>query len=337
MSMNQLNSIMKKAKSISEECATLLDNDKINVKQMFRVMLKMNESMLEMMSKLRNAFESKTESIESKFEDQLKSCTSFVSKELNHVKKEIDEVKKDDKLECINTVQTCTRDLKKIWIRFVYSKDAEDVRSANSHAAIEEIFTQLNIELNMTQYPIESFFFATKKFSSDQLIPEIALCCVFASSSLASIVKNGIKEFNKALEMNNQSHFIRYRFSNDWSYNIRKILKPCNEMRNFDVIERVLVTNDGIKVYHKEIEHKNRKSTATLVNSTKILDELRNKLKDFNNTVPATETYNKEYFSQSFEARRKLRNTYVENSYDVSEEYSISDDDVLLDLPIVAI
>jgi hypothetical protein len=329
MSMDQLNTIMNKAKSISEECASLLEHDKINVKQMFRVMLKMNESMLEMMSKLRSAIESKTESIVCKFEDQLQSCTSFISKELNHVKEEIDEVKKDDKIECIDTVQTCSRDLKKVWIRFVYAKDAEDIRRANSHAAIEEIFSQLDIELDMTLYPIETFFFATKKFTQDQLIPEIALCCVFTSSAIASIVKNGIRSFNKALENQNKSQFIRYKFNTDWSYNIRKILKPCYEMKSFDVIERVLVTNDGIKVYHKDIEHKSqsdRKSTTTMVNSTKMLDILRKKLKDFNNTVPSTETYNKEYFSQSFEARRKLRNSYIENSCDESG-YQVSDDD----------
>lgn len=321
--MDQLNHIMKNAKSISEECSTLLENDKINVKQMFRVMLKMNESMLEMMSKLKSAVESKTESIACKFEDQLKSCTSFMSNELNHVKEEIEEVKKDDKIECINTVQECSRDLKKVWIRFVYVKDAEDIRKANSHAAIIEIFTQLNIELNMAQYPIETFFFATKKFSQDQLIPEIALCCIFASSALASIVKNGIRTFNEALEMNNQLHLIRYRFNTDWSYKIRSILKPCNEMKSFDVIERVLVTTDGIKVYHKEIEHKNhpdRKFTSTLVNSSKKLDVLRKRLKDFNYTVPATETYNNEYFSQSFDTRRKLRKNYLENTCDEYEE-----------------
>ena len=331
-SLDELNTIINEAKGISDEYGILLQNDEIDVKQMFRVMLKMNKSILEMMSQFKSAIESTNKCITAKFTDQLKSCTSFISNEINHVKKEMDVMKKDDAIESIKTVQSCSHDLKRVWIRFAYAKDAEDIRNANSHAAIKEIFTQLNIKLNMTQYPVERFFFQNKKFSRDQLVPEIALCCVFISPKLASIVKSGIRKFNNALDEKNKSHLIRYRIQTDWSFNIRKILKPCNEMKRFNIIKRVLVTNDGIKVYHQDVKydenHPDRKSSTTFVNSMNELNMMRKKLKDFNFTVPATETYNDEYFNNSLDERKFIRNNYLEYCGDEAEEYEITDDEL---------
>ena len=322
--MDQFNHSIQKAKIISNEFSTLTTKPKIDAKKMFGLMVRMNESMLEMMSGLKTAFELKMQA----FTDQLNACTTFTCNELNYVKKEIDDVKKNDDTECINTLQSCSRDLKKVWIRFTYAQDAEDIRKANNYAAINEIFSQHNIKLNMTQFPIESFFFKTKKFSHDQLVPEIALCCTFVNSTLASIVKNGIKNFNKVLDESNKSHLIRYRVKADWSYNIRKLLKPCNEMKRFDVIERVLVTNDGIKVIHKEPDHQNQQiqTSTTFVNSIKKLDVLRQRLQDFNSTVSATETYNDEYFKLTFEDRKAVRNKYLENLHNEDDEYEVDDD-----------
>jgi len=234
-----------------------------------------------MMNQMKTAVETKNDAIVNSFTNKLKNCTSFISNEINYVKKEIDKVKKNDEIECLKTVQACSRDLKRIWIRFVYASDAKYVRNKNNHAAIKEILSQLNIPLNMAQYPMESFFFQSRTFSAEQLVPEIALCCIFVNSTLATVVKNGIINFNKNLEQNEQQHLMRYLVSTDWSYNIRLILKPCNEMRRFNLIDRVFITNDGIKVYYKEIERNDqpgKSSTMSLVNSLKKLDMLRRKL-----------------------------------------------------------
>lgn len=191
----------------------------------------------------------------------------------------------------------------------------------------------MNIKIDLAQYPIESFFYQTKKFEADQVIPEIALCCIFVNPTLASVVKNGVRNFNKYLEDNDQANFIRYKVSTDWSYNIRAILKPCNEMRRFNVIDKVLVTIDGIKVYHEEMSHPEqpeRKYSTTFVNSMKKLDILRRKLRDFNFSVPAVEAYNKEYFNKSFNERKSLRDNYwTNNSIDMDEEFLVSEDEYM--------
>ena len=61
----------------------------------------------------------------------------------------------------------------------------------------------------------------------------------------------------------------------------------------------------------------------------KWLDNLRRILIDFNYTVPATEAYNKEYFSKSYDERKSIRNNYSENLGDGGDEYELCDDDFL--------
>lgn len=328
-SLIELNSIITEAKIIAAEYSELLQKDEIDVKRMLQIMLGMNKSMVELMAKFGSAVENKSKLIINTCRDQLKDSNSFIINEMDYIKREIEYIKKDDRIESLNTIQACSRDLKKVWIRFTNAKDAKDLRNANSHAAIQGIFNQMNIKLDMAQYPLETFYFQNRRFSKEQTIPETALCCVFVSSALATIVKNGIRKFNKSLAERNKLNHIKFTTSTDWSFNIRKILKPCIEMKRFDVVEGVLVTNDGIKVYHKEIDYEERKSKSTFVNSMKKLDILRKNLTDFNYTVPAAETYNKDYFKLSYDERKSIRNNYSENLDDGGDEYEIFDDDCL--------
>jgi hypothetical protein len=340
IALNELNDVLAEANSLSSEYNLLLQNEDIDVKALFKMMGRMNKNMLNMMIQLKSVIETKNNAIVNSFTNKLKNCTSFISNEINYVKKEIDKVKRNDEIECLKTIQACSRDLKRIWIRFVYANDAEEARNKNNHAAIKVILSQLNVPINMAQYPVESFYFQSRTFSPDQLIPEIALCCIFANSTLATVVKNGIVNFNRHLEEKNQQHLIRYKVSTDWSYNIRLILKPCNEMRRFDLIDRVFITNDGIKVYHRELERYDqpgKNSTMTIVNSMKKLDILRRKLKDYNFTVPASETYNGDYFNKSFNERKSLRDNFTrDNEMYNNDEIQVSDDE-FMDASIVDI
>ncbi|CAG9808347.1 unnamed protein product [Chironomus riparius] len=336
----ELNEVLSQANVLSTEFNSLLQNDEINYMDMFKMMGKMNKIMLDLVLQLKSAMDHKNKVIIGSFTNKLKDCTSFISNEINYVKKEIEKVKKNDEVECLKTTQACSRDLRRIWIRFIYENDAEEARNQNSHAAIKKILTHLSISLNTSQYPLESFYFQSRKFSADQLIPEISLCCIFVNSTLATIVKNGIIKFNKMLEENKQQHLIRYKVSNDWSYNIRQILKPCNEMRRFEIIDRVFITNDGIKVYHREIDSYNqpdKKTSMTLVNSIRKLDMLRKKLNDFNCTVTASETYNGDYFKMSFNDRQLIRTKYKEAPVNFDEEEVMPSDDEFMDASVVEI
>ena len=324
---------LENAKKVSEEYDQLIQNDEVDTRQAMKVMSKMNKTMIDMISQLKTAIEKKNENTIDMFTDKLKKCTSFISNEMNHVRKEIKEIRDNDEIECMKTVQSCSRDLKKFWIRFIYVADAENLREKNNASSIKDLLQQLNVPINMSQYPIESFYFQSKRFSNDQLIPEIALCCTFVNSSIASIVKSGIRNFNRALETDNKSHLIRYFVNTDWSYNVRSILKPCNEMKQFNVLDKVMITNDGIKVYHKQLIRKNQQGkeltyNMSYVNSLKKLDVLRRKLKDYNFTVPAQDTYNIDYFKMSIDERKTNRDDYNNKSVsEQTEEYDLTDDE----------
>ncbi|KAL7035789.1 hypothetical protein ACKWTF_008557 [Chironomus riparius] len=326
--LTEINSLLTSAFTVSNEYEQLTKCDERNVDKLFTVMGNMNKTMLELITQLKNAIILKNEATINKFTNELKSCTSFISNEINHVKKEIRDIKRNDETECLRVIHLCSRDLKRVWIRFAYSSDAEYFRDKNSFTSIKELLSQLNIKINMAQYPIESFFYQSKKFSSDQIMPEIALCCIFVNQTLASVVKNGIRKFNKGLEENGQSTLIRYKVNTDWSYEIRSILKPCNEMIRFKVIDKVYITNDGLKVFHKELHRQNNSTyTSSFVNSLSKLDSLRKKLQDFNCTVPTLQAYNSDYFAKTVEERLKIREAYDTQLHSNIEEYDVSQDD----------
>lgn len=327
-SMTEINTLLTSALNVSNEYEHLTKCEELDMNKLFTVMGNMNKTMLELITQLKNAIVTKNEMTINKFTSELKSCTSFISNEINYVKKEIKDIKRNDETECLKIIHLCSRDLKRVWIRFAYSSDAEYFRNKNSYASVKELLAQLNIQINMSQYPIESFFYQAKKFTSDQLAPEIALCCIFVNPTLASIVKNGIRNFNKKLDENGQSNLIRYRINTDWSYEIRSILKPCNEMKLFKVVDKVFITNDGIKVYHKELQRENGSTyNSSFVNSFRKLDSLRKKLNDFNFTVPTVQAYNSDYFTKTVEERSKIRDDYVAKISSNIEEYDVSQDD----------
>ena len=327
-SITEINMLLTSALLVSNEYEQLTKCDELDVNKLFTVMGNMNKTIIDLITQVKNAIIAKNETTINKFTSELKTCTSFISNEINYVKKEINNIKRNDETECLRMIHLCSRDLKRVWIRFAYSSDAENLRNKNSFASVKDLLSQLKIPMNMSQFPLESFFFQTKKFSADQLTPEIALCCIFVNQALASIVKNGIRNFNKKLEENGQSNLIRYKVNTDWSYEIRSILKPCNEMKRFNVVDKIFITNDGIKIFHKELQRDNGSSyNSSFVNSLRKLDSLRKKLKDFNFTVPASQTYNPDYFAKTIDERTQIRDNYVAQISLNMDEYDVSQDE----------
>jgi hypothetical protein len=319
---------LTQAKEISQEYEKILECEEVDIKHAFKVMGKMYHTLLELMQQLQTSMASRNRACIESFNEKLKICTSFISKEINHVRKEIREIKENDIAECTNTIQSCNNDLKKLWIRFVYESDAEDMRNEKNPSRIKEALMQMNIPIGTMKFPIESFYYQTKRFGDGQLFPEVALCCTFVNSTIASIVKNGVRKFNSNLKASGNSHLIRYHVASELSFNVRSLLKICNEMKNFNVIAKVFVTNEGIKVYHDELTGKNDrgkeyKYSSSFVNSFRKLDQLRRQLGDHNSTVPAANVYSSEYFGLSYEEKKKVRED-VDKLMDL-EEYEISD------------
>lgn len=109
-------------------------------------------------------------------------------------------------------------------------------------------------------------------------------------------------------------------------------------MRRCGAIDKVMVTNEGIRVFHKEIKRtcpsrktiadKNddeatllsRNATSTLVNSINQLNQLRVELRDYNFYVPVTEVYNEEYYDKPLEDRLEIKREFNEELITNEEE-----------------
>lgn len=315
------------AKAKALELSQAVQNKTVNQTDL----LKLNSQMIIQMQNahdlLSSAIIKRDNEIATQFASKINEATECISKELNVMRKEIDQLKSNDDIEKLSTINACKDDLKKLWIRFTYIEDITAYREKNNPPmVVKDILNQLDINLNKILWPIESASFKIKKFSYDQL-PETALECTFINSTIADKVKFSIIKFNNNLEDNGRMNLIRYRVATDWSYQVRKILKCCNEMRKCGIVNKVAVTNEGIKVFHKEI-HRTQlprhnvkdnplsqntlTTTSSVVNSIKQLDSLRMELQDYNCYAPATEVYNHEYFEKPLEERLMTRNEFYE-------------------------
>ena len=317
------------AKATALEINTALSQKVINQTELLKLNTKMMLQLQKAHDLLSSALIKRDNDLRNQFTSKLNEATGYVSKELNLMRDEIEELKKNDDVEKLTTINACKDDLKKLWIRFTYKDDVNQYREKrNPPLVMKDILNQLSININKIQWPIETASFQTRKFSQDQL-PETALECTFINSTIANKVKYAIINFNNQLEGQGKTNLIRYRVATDWSYHVRRVLKYCNEMRKCGVINKVVVTNDGIKVFHKEMQRKytarkaaidkednivqysnTRIATSTYVNSIIQLDLLRKDLQDYNFNLTAIEVYNEKYYAKPFDDRLKIRKEF---------------------------
>lgn len=249
---------------------------------------------------------------------KISACTSYVQQEVNDVRQELSDMRKNDELEALKTATSCAKDLKKVWFRFAYKADAESFKNAGNYTPkIREMLQGMGIDINIGPWPIENVYFQSRKFFKTQIIPELALCCIFTNPAIARKIKAEIREFNNQLNKNGQSDMKRYFTYMDWSPDVWKILRICNELCKQKVIQKVIVTPDGIKIQHRKLESssdiQNSQYSFTFVNSIKMLDQLRESLNDYNYRVSAIETYDTAYFQLNDQDRKKLRDDFYTN------------------------
>lgn len=334
------------AKATALEINASLQQKNISQDDLLQLNTKMILQMQNAHELLSTALIKRDSELTNQFTLKLNEATEFVSKELNVIRKEIEEIKSSDDVEKLATITACKDDLKKLWIRFTFIDDVIQYREKNNPPMVsKEILNQLNINLNKIMWPIESANFQIKKFSRDQL-PETALAITFINSTIANKVKYSIINFNNQLEELGKTNLIRYRVATDWSYQVRKILKYCNEMKRCGALNKVMVTNEGIKVFHEEIQMTNvpkKPSTensvmdiqlnvisrkTSLINSIKQLDSLRVELKDFNYYVSVIEAYNDDYYAKRQDERLKIRkefNNEIVTNEEEEMERTVSD------------
>ena len=327
------------AKATALELNSFLQQNNVNHTELLKLNTKMVLQMHEAHEKLSSAMINRDKEITTQFASRLNEATTYIANEISSMRKEVEEIKSNDEVEKLATINACKQDLKKLWIRFTYLDDINQYREErNPPKVVKEILNQLNINLNKIMWPIESASFQTKKFSRNE-VPETALECTFVNSTIANRVKSSIINFNTQLEICGKTNLIRYRVATDWSYQVRRILKYCNEMKRCGTLNKVMVTNEGIRVLHDKIYksyslnkansqqlndvHMNENPisiTSSVVNSIRQLDRLRAEIKDYNYHASVIEVYNEEYYEKTLEERIKMRQELEEEIAEDNED-----------------
>ncbi|CAG9804333.1 unnamed protein product [Chironomus riparius] len=249
--------------------------------------------------------------------------TDFVTSEINALRCEINQVKSShqEEIESLQIIDSSRSDLKKLWIRFKFRGEAQEIRGKGNYPAeIKKVLDKMGINFNLGILPLESAFFQDRKFGGSS-IPEIALCCNFVNSTIARRVKIDIANFNKSLEEKGQRDMIRYFTTVSWSENVWKILRICFDIKGSGMLKSAFVTNEGIKVQYEidsapddpnetVVDPNSSKVITAKINSMSALDELRKSIVDFNYQLPAVQVYSTEYFNLSMEQRKELRMNY---------------------------
>lgn len=320
---------------LTKEYEELTKGDKFDLKTIF---LKMNQLIKAMND--RHDFVFKHLTI-----NQGKS-TDFVISELNDFRMQIDSMKtkQQNELESIKVVDDCRNDLRKFWLRFRYRGEAQQIRqNGNYPLQIKKILGNMGIKFDLGILPIETAFFHDRKFGRDDM-PEIALCCIFTNSTIAKRVKAEIAKFNRKLEEEQKHHMIRYFTSVNWSESVWNIMRICIELKNFNLINNVFATNEGIKVqYNSHIDASEEinqdpndtvitppqqiRTVTTKINNAVMLDNLRMTVKDFNFQIPFDQVYNPQYFRLSLDDRRKIREAPMINSSEPNDEIMLDASD----------
>lgn len=287
--------IDKRVSGLTSEFQELIKNDKTDPKEIYK--------------KIGDVFSAMED--RSKFiVREVAECVEFVQDEMAAVHDELKELKRADDIESLKTVEACRNDLKKLWIRFKYKKEALEMRSkGNLPVQIRELLQRMNIKFDLGILPIETAYFVTRKFGKT-LIPELTLSCTFSNSMIARKVKYEIRNFNSQLISNGHQDAIRYSTATNWSPIVWNKLRICMELVNHSLINKFLVTNEGLKVTYpvsSETEGSEARTKTVNVNNYKEIDEVRIVINDFNCNIPAQQVYTAEYFSCDPEARKTAR------------------------------
>ncbi|CAG9803587.1 unnamed protein product [Chironomus riparius] len=294
---------------LTKEYQELTSSDPFDLPSIFK---KTNE-LIQAMNDRHNLFVLQSSTSQSKH-------TDFVISEINALRCEIDQVKSShqEEIETLQIIDSSRADLKKLWIRFKFRGEAQEIRGKGNYPAeIKKILDKMGIKFNLGILPLESAFFHDRKFGGSS-IPEIALCCNFVNSTIARRVKIDIANFNKALEEKGQSEIIRYFTTVSWSENVWRILRICFDIKGNGLLKSAFVTNEGIKIQYETdsapedpnetvVDTDSLKVITAKINSMSALDELRKSIGDFNCQLPATQVYNSEYFNLSIEQRKEVR------------------------------
>ena len=220
-------------------------------------------------------------------------------------------------IDTIDVTQKCKDELNILWISFTDPAEIENLKlksKANLFHEAKMIFNRMGIQLDGPHEAIVDVSIQRVSVkSSESYENELIMGIKFTNSFIVKELKRQIYDFGKKEFLNNNFDLIRYSTRNFWSCKIWKLLRVCNDLKNFKLLESARVTEFGIAVSYKKKNNQDQsKSNSEMkrryVKNEKELNLLRLEVNDMCCDISAFQIYGSNYLKLNFDERKKYRN-----------------------------
>lgn len=249
-------------------------------------------------------------------QDMLKILALQCDQEVNKQRKDATIKENSDKIQSIEVVSSCRKDLCKVYITFTSEKEVADLRS-NKNLFKESRKILESMEIDLDQFgisPMSSVNFQHMKVKNTLIL---TLCITFSNEIIASYVRNSITRFNCRLEEAGKLDEMLYCEHQYWSKNVWQLLRTCWELKRLKLINSVHVRRDGIFTrFSKRNELNQEVDTAAYITNYSDINNIRKLTNDIHKQICCSLIYDTRYFSLNFEDRDRMRRIEQKNIED---------------------
>ncbi|KAG5674285.1 hypothetical protein PVAND_004264 [Polypedilum vanderplanki] len=126
-------------------------------------------------------------------------------------------------------------------------------------------------------------------------------------TKLVQEIKRLIVVFAKDRYEKNDFDAIRYTTRDNWSYDIRKLLRTCYELSRVGLVKSAFVKEFGILVSYEILKNGESTIKRALIRNNGDLDDLRMAVKDVGTKISTSIFYSDNYFKLNIAERTSIR------------------------------
>jgi hypothetical protein len=244
--------------------------------------------------------------------DNIARCNKLNSQQVdleNDLIRKISHVHQENssRIDAVENSLKCNNEGKLLWINFIDPREANNLHLKPRGELMREasnIFARMNIWMDRTGRVITDAFMQRVTIrNGNSFENDLIMGIKFYSSETVQEMRRLITTFVRERYAANDLDSIRYTARDNWSFDIRRLLRVCYEMSRCKLISNVTVKDFGISVsYEKNVEEE-IKPFKWLVRCEKDIDELRLEIGDIGSNVPSLNFYNASYFKLNYVER----------------------------------
>jgi hypothetical protein len=215
------------------------------------------------------------------------------------------------RIDAVETSLKCNNEGKVLWINFIDPREANNLQMKPRGELMREasnMFARMNIWTDRSGRVITDAFMQRVTIRNGTSFEnDLIMGIKFYSSETVLELRRLITAFVREKYAANDHDAIRYTARDNWSFDIRRLLRVCYEMSRFNLISNVIVKDYGISVSFEKEEDGEPKTFKWLVRCEKDIDELRAEVSDVGTGVPSLNFYSVSYFKLSYAERDNER------------------------------